>query len=339
MNTRAIALTASIALAAVMAVPVVAQDESPAADVSPAADMMAAPQPFADDAKPYVPIVSKGFQHQFWQAVKGGAEDEAAALNMDVNFIGPASESDVAIQIEMLQAEYDKNPDAICFAALDSQAANPLLEQMQADGIPVIAFDSGVDSDIPITTAATDNVAAAALAADKMAELIGGSGKVGVIVHDQTSRTGIDRSEGFVNRMAEAYPDIEIIGPQYGGGDQLKSTDLAKAMITANPDMTGFFGGNEGSAIGVLNAVNELGVADKVVVIGYDSGIAQINAIKDGTMAGAVQQNPVGIGAKCVEAAAMALQGMEVPANIDTGFIWADASTIDDPEVAAVLYE
>ncbi len=324
MKTRALALTASVALAAVMAVPAVAQD---------------APVPFADDAKPYVPIVSKGFQHQFWQAVKLGAEEKAAELNMDVNFIGPASESDVAIQIEMLQAEYDKNPDAVCFAALDSIAANPLLEQMQADGIPVIAFDSGVDSDIPITTAATDNVAAAALAAEKMVELAGDTGKVGVIVHDQTSRTGIDRGTGFVDWMTANAPNIEIIGPQYGGGDQLKSTDLAKAMLTANPDMIGFFGANEGSAIGVVNAVNELGVADNLVVIGYDSGIAQINAIREGVMAGAVQQSPIGIGAKCVEAAAMALQGMEVPANIDTGFLWADASNIDDPDVQAVLYE
>jgi len=288
---------------------------------------------------PYIPIVSKGFQHQFWQAVKKGAEDKGAELNAKVNFIGPPSESDVAIQIEMLQAEYDKGPAAICFAALDSQAANPLLEKMAADGIPVIAFDSGVDSDIPITTAATDNVAAAAMAADKMAELIGGAGKVGVIIHDQTSRTGIDRGDGFVNRMKEAYPDIEIIGPQYGGGDQLKSTDLAKAMIQANPDIKGFFGGNEGSAIGVVNAVNELDMAGKLVVIGYDSGKAQIDAIKSGLMAGAVQQNPIGIGAQCVRAAAMALQGMEVPPMIDTGFLWADATTIDSPEVQAVLYE
>jgi ribose transport system substrate-binding protein len=239
----------------------------------------------------------------------------------------------------MLQAEYDKGPDAVCFAALDSQAANPLLEHMAADGIPVIAFDSGVDSDIPITTAATDNVAAAAMAADKMAELIGGAGKVGVIIHDQTSRTGIDRGDGFINRMKEAYPDIEVLEPQYGGGDQLKSTDLAKAIITANPDIKGFFGANEGSAIGVVNAVNELDMVGKLVVIGYDSGAAQIEAIKSGLMAGAVQQNPIGIGAQCVRAAAMALQGMDVPPTIDTGFLWADASTLDSPEVQAVLYE
>ena len=315
-------LATSLALTAALAAPAVAQEE---------------PVPF--DEAPYIPVVSKGFQHQFWQAVKLGAEQEGEALNAEVNFIGPASESDVAIQIEMLQAEYDKGPAAICFAALDSQAANPLLEQMAADGIPVIAFDSGVDSDIPLTTAATDNVAAAALAADKMAELIGGAGKVGVIVHDQTSRTGIDRGTGFVDRMAEMYPDIEIIGPQYGGGDQLKSTDLAKAMIQANPDIKGFFGANEGSAIGVVNAVNELDMAGDLVVIGYDSGQAQIDAIKSGLMAGAVQQNPIGIGAECVKAAAMAIQGLEVPPSIDTGFIWADASNIDSPEVQAVLYQ
>ena len=315
-------LATSLALTAALAAPAVAQEE---------------PVPF--DEAPYIPVVSKGFQHQFWQAVKLGAEQEGEALNAEVNFIGPASESDVAIQIEMLQAEYDKRPAAVCFAALDSQAANPLLEQLDADGIPVIAFDSGVDSDIPLTTAATDNVAAAALAADKMAELIGGAGKVGVIVHDQTSRTGIDRGTGFVDRMAEMYPDIEIIGPQYGGGDQLKSTDLAKAMIQANPDIKGFFGANEGSAIGVVNAVNELDMAGDLVVIGYDSGQAQIDAIRSGLMAGAVQQNPIGIGAECVKAAAMAIQGLEVPPSIDTGFIWADASNIDSPEVQAVLYQ
>jgi ribose transport system substrate-binding protein len=275
--------------------------------------------------------------HQFWQAVEGGAYAKADELNMDANFVGPETESQVAKQIELLQAEYDKGPQAVCFAALDSVAATPLLEQMSADGIPVIAFDSGVDSDIPITTAATDNVAAAGLAAEKMLEMVGEGAKVGVIVHDQTSRTGIDRTEGFIGKAEEL--GLEIVGPQFGGGDHAKSADLAKAMMQANPDMAGFFAGNEGSAIGTLLAVQELDMAGDIKVIGYDSGLAQINAIKDGSMAGAVQQNPVGIGAWCVEAAAMALQGEEVPDPIDTGYLWADASNIDSEEVMAVLYE
>jgi ribose transport system substrate-binding protein len=298
-----------------------------------------APGGSSGGAKPYIPVISKGFQHQFWQAVKKGAEEEAAKDNVTITFEGPENESQVDKQMEMLQTALNKKPAAICFAALDSKAAIPLLQKAKDAKIPVVGFDSGVDSDIPVTTAATDNIAAAATAADKMGELIGGSGKVGVIVHDQTSRTGIDRRDGFINEMKKKYPNIQIIGPQYGGGDQLKSTDLTKTMIQGNQDIKGIFGANEGSAIGVLNGVKELGKNGKIVVIGYDSGQAQIDAIKSGVEAGAITQNPIGIGAKCVEAAVKAIKGETLPKTIDTGFYWYDKTNIDDPKIAAVLYK
>src|SRR3990172_4461301 len=144
-------------------------------------------------AKPYIPVISKGFQHQFWQAVKLGAEQAATEYNVDITFEGPENEAMVDKQIERLQTALHKNPAAICLAALDSKAAIPLLEKAKAANIPVVGFDSGVDSDIPVSTAATDNIAAAAAAADHMAQLIGGAGEVAIIAHDQTSRTGIDR--------------------------------------------------------------------------------------------------------------------------------------------------
>ena len=327
----------SARLLAVLAAALMAVTACTSGTASPAASAGGAAS--GGGAKPYIPVISKGFQHQFWQAVKKGAEDEAAKQNVTITFEGPENESQVDKQIEMLQAALDKKPAAICLAALDSKAAVPLLEKAKAANIPIVGFDSGVDSDIPVATAATDNIAAAALAADKLAALIGGSGKVGVIVHDQTSRTGIDRGNGFVNQMKSKYPNIQIIGPQYGGGDQLKSTDLAKAMIQGNPDIKGFFGANEGSIIGVLNAVKELGKEGKITVIGYDSGQQQIDAIKSGVEAGAITQNPIGIGAKCVEAAVKAIKGESQPKTIDTGFFWYDKTNIDNPEIAAVLYK
>ena len=90
------------------------------------------------------------------------------------------------------------------------------MKKAQDAKIPVVAFDSGVDSDIPLTTCTTDNLAAAALAADKMAEAIGDAGEVGVVVHDQTSRTGIDRRDGFLNEMKAKHPNIKIVDVQYG---------------------------------------------------------------------------------------------------------------------------
>ena len=287
--------------------------------------------------KMLIPLISKGFQHQFWQAVKVGADKAGAELGVTVSFEGPDNETQVDKQMDMLAAALANKPAAIGFAALDSQAAIPLLRQAQDAKIPVIAFDSGVDSDIPVATAATDNLAASALAADKMAELIGGSGEIALVVHSQTSRTGIDRRDGFVNRIAETYPDIQIVATEYGDGDQLKSTEITKAILAANPDIKGIFGANEGSAIGVLNGVREMG--SKVVVIGYDSGAAQKAAIRDGTMAGAITQNPVGIGYETVKAAVAAAKGETVPKSIDTGFFWYDKTNIDSPEIAAVLYD
>jgi len=285
----------------------------------------------------YIPLVSKGFQHQFWQAVKSGAEQAAKDLKVKVSFEGPETEAMVDKQIDMLSAALAKKPQAIGFAALDSQAAIPLLKKAQAAKIPVVAFDSGVDSDIPVTTTTTDNKAAAALAADKMAELIGKSGEVALVVHDQTSRTGIDRRDGFVERIKSTYPNIKIVSVQYGGGDHLKSTEVTKSILQAYPNLKGMFGANEGSAIGVLNGAREM--KRKIVVIGYDSGKQQKDAIKDGSMAGAITQNPVGIGYKTVEAAVKALKGEQLPKVIDTGFYWYDKSNISDPKIAAVLYD
>jgi ribose transport system substrate-binding protein len=306
---------------------------------APATTAPAAQQPAATGAKPYIPVISKGFQHQFWQAVKLGAQNAAKDLNVDITFEGPETEAMVDKQVEMFQTALDKKPAAICLAAVDSKAFAPLLEKAKAANIPVIGFDSGVDSDIPVSTASTDNIAAAALIADKMAALIGGSGEVAVIAHDQTSRTGIDRVKGFTDQIKAKYPNIKIVDTQYGGGDQLKSTDIAKAVIGAHPNLKGYFGANEGSIIGVLNAVKELNMAGKLAVIGYDSGQQQMDAIRSGAESGAVTQDPIGIGYKCVDAALKASKGVALPKTIDTGFMWYDKTNIDDPKIQAVLYK
>jgi len=303
------------------------------------APQAAATQAPAASAKPYIPVISKGFQHQFWQAVKQGSEQAAKDLNVDITFEGPESEAMVDKQVEMFQTALDKHPAAICLAAVDSKAFQPLLEKAKAAGIPVVGFDSGVDSDIPVTTASTDNIAAAAMAADKMAELIGNEGEVAIIAHDQTSRTGIDRVKGFTDEITNKYPNIKIVDTQYGGGDQLKSTDLAKTIIQAHPNLKGFFGANEGSIIGVLNGVKESGMDGKIVVIGYDSGQQQMDAIRAGTEAGAITQNPIGIGYKCVEAAYKASKGETLPKTIVTGFMWYDKTNIDNADIQAVLYK
>ncbi|MEV4517047.1 ABC transporter substrate-binding protein [Dactylosporangium sp. NPDC049525] len=291
-----------------------------------------------EEKKPYVALISKGFRHQFWQAVKAGAEQAGKELNVTVTFEGAQEEGNVEQQIQLLQTVIDKKPSAIGFAAIDSQAAGPLMQQAKTNKIPVIAFDSGVDSDVPVTTASTDNLAAAAEAAKHMAEKIGHEGKIAMVVHDQTSVTGVQRRDGFQDYMKKNEPKIQIVDIQYSG-DPLKATDLAKAIMTANPDLKGIYGSNEGAAIGVLHAAQEKGLTNKLVIVGFDSGKDQIDAIKAGTMYGAITQNPVGIGYETVKAAVATIKGEKLPKSIDTGFYWYDKTNIDDAKISAVLYQ
>src|SRR4051794_12805920 len=208
--------------------------------------------------QPYIAIVSQGFPHQFWQAVKKGADQEAQKEGVRISFEGPATESDIEAQVTMLTNALAKQPAAIGFAALDSKAAEPLLQQAKSQNIPVIAFDSGVDSDVPVTTVATDNKAAAAEAAKHMADLVGGKGKVAMVVHDQTSKSGTDRRDGFMQWMKDNAPGITVLAPQYGGGDQAESANITKSIISSNPDLKGIYASNEGSAIGVIKGVEEI---------------------------------------------------------------------------------
>src|SRR4051794_15673539 len=288
--------------------------------------------------QPYIAIVSKGFQHQFWQAVKQGAEQEAKAEGAKITFEGPPTEQDIEQQVTMLTNAIQKKPAAIGFAALDSKASAPLMDQAKAQKIPVIAFDSGVDSDVPLTTAATDNKAAAAEAAKHMSELIGGKGKVAMVVHDQTSQTGIDRRDGFMEWMKANAPGVKLLPVQYGAGDQAKSADITKSILQSNPDLKGIYGSNEGSAVGVIKGVQESGKKG-IAIIGFDSGKAQIDAIKSGLMAGAITQNPVGIGKEVVVNAMKAIKGETLPKVVDTGYYWYDKTNIDDPKIQAVLYQ
>lgn len=287
----------------------------------------------------YIPIISKGWQHQFWVAVRHGAQDEATKEGVTINFIGPDNESQVDVQISLLQQELAKKPAALCFAALDGKADQPILQKYSDAKIPVVGFDSGVQPFVPVTTVATDNSKAGAVAADKVAAAIGGSGKVGLIVQDPVAESATSRRDGFSAEIKAKYPNITIVGPQYGGGDIQKSADIAKSMIQANPDLKAIFGTNEGGAEGAVEGVNEAGKGGKVLVAGYDSGKAQIDAIKNGTEMGAITQNPVGIGQQCVIAAVKAIQGISQPTKVDTGFYWYDKTNITDPAIVADLYQ
>ena len=304
------------------------------ADESAAADTDAA----ADDDK-YIAMIALGFSHQYWQAVKQGAEEAAAELGYRITFEGPEQETMVDKQVDMLKTAIQNNPDAICMAAIDTESVAGILQDEKAKGIPVIGFDSGVGEAESDAKCSTDSVAAGALAAEHAGELLGGKGKVAIIGHSQTVVDAVERVSGFEEKLKEEYPDIEIVDIQYGEGDQMKSAEIAKSMVMATPDLDLIYTSNEGSCVGAYNGVKESGKIGEVMLVGFDSSAAMKEAVRNGEIVGAITQDPIGMGRAAVESAVKLINGEEVESFIDTGCYWYDASNIDDEKIAPLLYD
>ncbi|MDD4219258.1 MAG: ABC transporter substrate-binding protein [Sphaerochaetaceae bacterium] len=287
--------------------------------------------------KPYVPVIALGFQHQFWQAVKMGADQAAADYDVVITFEGPEAETMIDKQVDMMKTALGKNPVAIGMAAIDPESVRLDLEAAKARGVKVVGFDSGV-GDMADVHCSTDNYVAGGIAGKHAAELLGGKGQIGIISFSQTLIDSKQRVDGFIDAVKQ-YPDIKIVDVQYGDGDHLKSADIAKGMLVAFPKIDMFYANNEGSIVGAYNGVREVGKIGKILLVGFDSSKALKDAIRDGEIAGAVTQDPVGMGYKTVEAAVKLYKGESVPKVIDTGAYWYDKTNMDEAHIAPLLYD
>lgn len=285
----------------------------------------------------FISVISKGFQHEFWQTVRRGTMEAAEELGIRVTFEGPATETMVDVQMTMMRNAIIRRSSAILLAALDAEAMVPLVEEAVAQGIPVATFDSGVNSDLPVTVVATDNRAAGVLAADRLARLIGAEGTVGVIVHDSTSLSGVDRRDGFLERMRSAYPRITVLEPVYGGGFHDRSAELAVEMVRRHPDLVGVFSANEGSTVGAALGLQEAGAVDRVALVGFDASAQQIQLLRAELIDGFVVQNPFNMGYLGIRALHDHLGGRAIPRRIDTGAVYVDRTNIDHPEIRVLL--
>ena len=287
-----------------------------------------------------IAVVAKGYASPFWAAVKAGAEAAGADLGYSITFNGPDTETDVPRQNDQLQQALVKQPSALVFAALDSDSQGTVLQQFTDASIPVVAFDSGVPgSDIPKTTVATDNAAAAGEAASHLSELIGAKGKVAIICHSQTSVTGQDREQGFRDWVAKNAPGIQIVDVQYNNSDQAVAQQQAAAILQANPDLAGIFATDDDGAVAAAQATETAGMTKTVKIVGFDSGKPQMDLITAGTIAGSVTQNPYEMGYQAVVAADKVIKGETVETFIDSGYYWYDTTNMKDENIQKAVYE
>jgi len=252
-------------------------------------------------------FIPKGRAHEFWQSVHAGA---IAAMRENAGYEivwnGPASETDYEGEIQIVDAAINQHADAICLAPIDKKVLVAVVERAAAQNIPVIIFDSPVDSDKFTAQVATDNYAGGALGAARVGQILGGKGKIAEVAVQPGSASTMAREQGFEEAIAKDFPGIKMVDKQYGMADFAQSLKVSENMVTATPDLSAMFASNESSSVGAARALKN---KPSVKLVGFDSSPQLIEALKSGAIDALVVQDPFQMGYKSMMAAVTKLKG------------------------------
>ncbi len=289
------------------------------------------------DRRKVIGVVPKGTSHLFWVSVEAGAMAAGRALNVEVLWNGPATETEYSRQIQIVDSLIARHVDGLAIAAQDHTALDASLDRAAREGIPVTVFDSGVDSTNYMTFVATNNYEAGQMAARKLAELLNGKGLIAMVLHVPGSFSTMERERGFEETMAKEFPRIHIAQKQYGMSDRSKAMAAAENILTAHPDLDGIFASTEPSSVGTALALKSRGLAGKIKFVAFDASEGMVEDLKGGTIDALVAQDPFRIGYEAVATLVDKLNGKTPPKRIDLSARVVTKPDLDKPEIKALL--
>lgn len=267
--------------------------------------------------KRVIAVIPKATSHVFWVAVEKGAKAAGKEFNVDIEWNGPSSETEFSRQIQIVDSMINRRVDAIALAATERKALVASVDRAMKLGIPVTIFDSGLDSDNYTSYVATNNFEAGQLAARALAKLIGGKGEVAMVMHVPGSVSTTDRERGFEDVMRREFPEIQIVGKQFGMSDRAKSRSVAENFLTAHPNLAGLFGSTEPASTGAALAVKARGQSGKVKLVAFDASDNLVEDLKGGTIQAMVVQDPFKMGYETVKTLIDKLDGKTPAKRLD----------------------
>lgn len=308
-----------------------------------------------------ISMIGKYADNSYWDEIEAGAKMAIDDINEMLDYEGsdkvtltynaPSNPTDVDEQINILDEELSRYPTAIAIAPIDAAAYSIQFDLAVDNQIPVITFDSGSNFPQVASHISTDNAQASKMAAEKLAEMIGGEGEIAVVVQDAISMTGKQRLDGFLNTISEQFPNINVV--QTYSLDQLEEMktvitagqevsefsqeDVIKYILDTHPNLKAIYTANLDTTQLVTDVLSDY--PDRsITCVGFDGGKEQLSLLEDGSLDGLIVQNPYGIGYATVVAAARASLGLGNESYVDSGYIWVTTENMNMTAIAGMLY-
>ncbi len=273
--------------------------------------------------------------------MQAGAEEAAKANNVDLIWKAPLKEDDKADQGKIVENFTTEKVDGIVLAPLDEEALKNPSKEAIAKGIKMIIVDSGLKDVATESFIATDNEKAGYMGGERLAQALGGKGKVIMLRYAEGSASTMAREKGFLEAAKKG--GLEVVSEnQHGGATRESAQSASESLLQTfkvgdGLSIQGIFCPNESTAFGMMKALQNNKYMGKVKFVGFDSSKELLDGVASGDIEGLVLQNPSNMGKLAVENMVKVLKGEKIDARIDTGAKLVDKANMTSDEVKALL--
>ncbi len=269
-----------------------------------------------------------------------GIKQEAAKYGYTTLFRAPYAISDVSAQIDMTNTAITRGVSGIILVPSSPTALLPPVRKAMGRKIYVVATDSTLTPMDAATFIAVPNAKAAAAAADYAATMVHGQGAYAIIDYNLSTTSGRQRNEGFHAGMA-GHPGMTFAGLELSQGVPQTALQETTTLLERNPKINVIFGANDRSALGVAEAVARMHMQDKVVVVGFDADLGEINYIKSGVIKASVLQSPVLMGQKAVDVLHQLFTGggQAIPKDTPVPYTLVTSKDVGDPKSVSAIQQ
>ena len=264
-----------------------------------------------------IKMIVKKDNGSFWTVVKMGAEAAGKEFGVNVDFDGPADENDIDGQIRLVNESVDKKPDALVLAAGDYVRLVGAVEKAYAEKIPVIIIDSDIKSNKTKGFIGTDNVDSGKKLGETLLKEVGDTCSIAVMSFIKGAANADQREEGFFEAI-KAEPGVKLLSKEYSNSDENTAERLTEELVKKYPDIDAIVCLNAYGTTGTARAIEKLGLAGKVKIIGFDNTPEEISFMEKDVIQSLVTQNPFSMGYLGVKYALDVLNGETIPKSTNT---------------------
>lgn len=233
----------------------------------------------------YIEVSALGNLDYFYDH-KLGMEIVGKELGVRTEYVGPA-EYDMNAMVAAFEQAIAKKPNGIVVVGFEP-SLDAIVDKAVDAGIPVVTVDADLPTSKRLAFVGTGNYNAGVTGGKKLADLVGGNGKVAIMTRPGQSNLE-ERVAGYKAALEE-FPDIEVVQVADTQSDPIVAAQAASTLLQKYPDLAGFACVEAAGGAGAATAVREADVVGQVKIIAMDRGNEVLEAIEEGVISASIAQ-------------------------------------------------